>query len=129
MFFSNGINVVTGVSNNGKSPVSLKDSNGTVQTVVADDAKIDEFIRQKNDIAKNGSKIGWSAFGVLTLGAGIIGALTGKFAFVEKMSKMEAALGNALIGTLGGIIGWAISDSCVLSKQSKLAQKFIQDNK
>ena len=129
MFFSNGISVVTGVYQNGKQPISLKDSNGTVQTVVADDNKIDEFIKQKNEIDKKGSKIGLSAFGSLTLGMAVVGALTGKFAFVEKMTKTEASLGNALIGALGGIIGWAICDSAVLGKQSKLAQKFIQDNK
>ena len=47
MFFSNSINVVTGVSENGKRSITLKDKNGTFQTVVAEDNKIDEFINQK----------------------------------------------------------------------------------
>ena len=129
MFFSNGISIVTGVSENGKRSISLKDKSGTVQTVIADDKKIDEFISQKNEIEKTGSKMGLSILGILTLGLGAIGAFSGKTIFGEKGSRTISACGNALLGAILGAFGWIISDNYVINKQSKLAQKFLQDNK
>ena len=129
MFFSNGISVVTGVSENGKRSISLKDKSGTVQTVIADDKKIDEFISQKNEIEKTGSKMGWSVLGILTLGLGAIGAFSGKTILGEKGSRTMSACFNALGGAILGAFGWMISDDYVINKQSKLAQKFLQDNK
>lgn len=128
MFFSNGISVVTGVSENGKRSISLKDKSGTVQTVIADDKKIDEFINRKNEIEKTGSKMGWSALGILTLGLGAIGAFSGKTVLGEKGSRIISACGNALLGAILGAFGWMISDEYVINKQSKLAQRFLQDN-
>ena len=128
MFFNNGISIVTGVSENGKRSISLKDKSGTVQTVIADDKKIDEFINQKNEIEKTGSKMGWSVFGILTLGLGTIGAFSGKTVLGEKGSRIISACGNALLGAILGAFGWMISDEYVINKQSKLAQKFLQDN-
>lgn len=129
MFFINGINVVTGVSENGKRSVSLKDKNGTIQTVIADDKKIDEFINKKNEIEKTGSKWGWSAFGLLTLGLGAIGAFRGKTILGEKGTRTMSACFNALGGAMLSAFGWMISDECVINRQSKLAQQFLEDNK
>lgn len=130
MFFSNSINVCGNwCLRNGKRSITLKDKNGTFQTVVAEDNKIDEFINQKNKIEKTGSKMGWSALGILTLGLCALGAFTGKTVLGEKGSRTISAFGNALGGVILGAFGWMISDNYVINKQSQLAQKFIQDNK